>query len=145
MKKHTHLEVNSRCFGLRGSLEARGRKPVFTVTYNDGDHAVITVRTCLILVGEGEVRPHSKEDTDAQGDQGHSGLCTLGSLHSAALSAPSAGRRRNVILACAKSDVLLGKILEGFCQTAGEKLFLKNHFLNDHVSPLRKKVCIDLG
>ena len=42
-------------------------------------------------------------------------------------------------IAFSKVDELLGKILEGFCQTAGEKLFLKNHFLNDHVSPLRKK------
>ena len=32
--------------------------------------AVITVRrTCFIHVGEGEVCPHSKEDTDAQRDQ----------------------------------------------------------------------------
>lgn len=145
MKKHTHLEVNSRCVGLRGSLEARGQKPVFTVTYDDGDHAVITVRTCFILVGEGVVCPHSKEDADAQGDQGHSRLVHLGVTAQRCLICTKCREETNVILACDKSDVLLGKILEGFCQTADEKLFLKNHFLNDHVSLLRKKVCIDLG
>lgn len=47
-KTDTHLEVNSRRFRLRGSLEARGQKTVFAVTYNDGGHGSDVSRKNLL-------------------------------------------------------------------------------------------------
>lgn len=41
-------------------------------------------------------------------------------------------------------DVLLGKPLEGFCQTAGWELFLKKYFLNKQFLTITT-VCLDLG
>ena len=58
-----------------------------------------------------------EEDTDSETKcltRLTAGPCTLGSPRGAASSAQRAGRRQNIVPACAKSDVLLGKILEGF-------------------------------
>ena len=117
-KTDTHLEVNSRRFGLRGSLEARGQKTVSAVTYSDTGHGSdVSGKNLLYSRGGGGGSPTSREDTDSETKcltRLTAGLCTLGSPRGAALSAQRAGRRQNIIPACTKSDVLLGKILEGF-------------------------------